>query len=155
MDTEKFRDDVYTITDLLTSRLEENYKPKLNFVRQRLIDLYKENLVKINRSVLELICWSELIFHGYNADVEKPISDILVCDVFGKNDNDSIIVGIETDFTSPEHALGTVDYYTSRIISKISRYSQYSKKFCLATPMVNLLPIPELFLLPPSSRSSE
>mgnify|MGYP006181275017 CR=1 FL=1 len=120
MDTEKFRDDVYTITDLLTSRLEENYKPKLNFVRQRLIDLYKENLVKINHSVLELICSAELIFHGYNVDVEKPISDILVCDIFGKNDNDSIIVEIETGFTPPEHALNTVDYYTARIISKIS-----------------------------------
>ena len=82
MDIEKFRDDVYAITELLSSRLEEKDKPKLNFVRQKLIDLYKENLVKINHSVLELICSSELISQGYDVNVEKSVSDILVCDLF-------------------------------------------------------------------------
>ena len=155
MDVEKFRDDVYAISELLSSRLDENQKPKLNFVRQKLIDLYSENLVKINHSVLELICSSELISHGYNVDVEKPVSDILVCDLFASKGDGETIVEIETGFTPPEHALDTVDYYTARIISKISRYSQYCTKFSLATPIVNVLPIPELFLQSPSTRTDE
>ena len=155
MDVEKFRDDVYAIGELLSIRLDENQKPKLNFVRQKLIDLYSENLVKINHSVLELICSSELISHGYNVDVEKPVSDILVCDLFASKGDGETIVEIETGFTPPEHALDTVDYYTARIISKISRYSQYCTKFSLATPIVNVLPIPELFLQSPSTRTDE
>ena len=155
MDVDKFRDDVYAITELLSSRLSENEKPKLNLVRQKLIELYTENLVKINHSVLELICSSELILHGYDVDVEKSVSDILVCDLFATKASDSTIVEIETGFTPPEHALDTVDYYTARIISKIARYSQYCSKFCLATPIVNVLPIPALFLLSPKDRSTE
>ena len=152
---DKFRDDVYAITELLSSRLSENEKPKLNFVRQKLIDLYTENLVKINHSVLELICSSELILHGYDVDVEKSVSDILVCDLFATKGGDSTIIEIETGFTPPEHALDTVDYYTARIISKIARYSQYCSKFCLATPIVNVLPIPTLFLQSPRTRNTE
>ena len=152
---DKFRDDVYAITELLSSRLSENEKPKLNFVRQKLIDLYTENLVKINHSVLELICSSELILHGYDVDVEKPVSDILVCDLFATKGGDSTIIEIENGFTPPEHALDTVDYYTARIISKIARYSQYCSKFCLATPIVNVLPIPTLFLQSPRTRNTE
>ena len=155
MDVDKFRDDVYTITELLSSRLSENEKPKLNFVRQKLIDLYKENLVKINHSVLELICSAELILHGYDVTVEKNVSDILVCDLFASKGDDSTIIEIESGFTPPEHALDTVDYYTARIISKIARYSQHCTKFCLATPIVNVLPIPALFLVSPKTRTIE
>ena len=74
MDIEKFQDDVYAITELLSEQLDSKDVPKLNFVRQRLIDMYKDNLVKINHSVLELICASELIAHGYFVDVEKSVS---------------------------------------------------------------------------------
>ena len=69
MDIEKFQNDVYAISELLSAQLDEENVPKLNFVRQRLIDMYKENLVKINHSVLEIICASELIAHGYSVDV--------------------------------------------------------------------------------------
>ena len=111
--------------------------------------------MKINHSVLELICSSELISQGYDVNVEKSVSDILVCDLFANKENDTIIVEIETGFTPPEHALDTVDYYTARIISKIARYSQHCTKFCLATPIVNVLPIPSLFLNPPNTRTDE
>ena len=83
------------------------------------------------------------------------MSDILVCDLFASKGDGETIVEIETGFTPPEHALDTVDYYTARIISKISRYSQYCTKFSLATPIVNVLPIPELFLQSPSTRTDE
>ena len=155
MDVEKFQDDVYAISELLSERLDKDDVPKLNFVRQRLIEMYKENLVKINHSVLELICASELITHGYFVDVEKPVSKVLRCDLYGTKDDEDTIVEIETGFTPPEHALDTVDYYAARIVSKIARYSQHCGKFSLATPVVNVLPISELFLLPPNARKKE
>ena len=121
MDLEKFQNDVYEITERLGKNLNDNEIPKLNYVRQRLIDLYRENLVKINHSILELICAANLIRQGYTVDAEKSVSDILVCDIFAKKDDDSAIIEIETGFTPPEHALDTIDYYTARIMSKIVR----------------------------------
>ena len=155
MDVEKFQDDVYSITELLSEHLSPELIPKLNFVRQNLIEYYKKNLVKINHSVLELICAAELISHGFSVDVEKSISDVLVCDLFGKKGDGTTIIEIETGFTPPEHALDTVDYYAARIVSKIARYSKHCGKFSLATPVVNILPISEIFLLPPNTRKSE
>ena len=155
MDLEKFRDDVYTITEKLSKNLNEKDRPKLNYVRQRLIDMYQENLVKINHSVLELICASNLISNGYLVDVEKKLSDILVCDVFATKGDGTIIIEIETGFTPPEHALDTVDYYAARIMSKTARYSQYCSKFALATPVIGLLPISKLFTTSPTARTKE
>ena len=155
MDVEKFQDDVYTITELLSKKLSPELLPKLNFVRQNLIEYYKKNLVKINHSVLELICAAELISHGFTVDVEKSVSDVLVCDLYGKKGDGTTIIEIETGFTPPEHALDTVDYYAARIVSKIARYSKYCGKFSLATPVVNILPISELFLQSPKSRKHE
>jgi hypothetical protein len=155
LDLEKFRDDVYEITQKLSKQLNEDNIPKLNYVRHRLIDMYQENLVKINHSVLELICAATLIAKGYTVDAEKSVSDILVCDIFAKKGDGSVIIEIETGFTPPEHALDTIDYYTARIMSKIARYSQYCSKFSLATPVIGLLPIPKIFLVPPHSRKKE
>ena len=155
MDIEKFQNDVYAISELLSAQLDEENVPKLNFVRQRLIDMYKENLVKINHSVLEIICASELIAHGYSVDVEKSVSNLLTCDIFAAKGENTTIIEIETGFTPPEHALDTVDYYAARILSKIARYSQHCVKFSLATPVVNVLPISKLFLLPPNARKNE
>jgi hypothetical protein len=155
LDVEKFQDDVYSITELLSKHLSPELTPKLNFVRQTLIEFYKKNLVKINHSILELICAAELISHGFSVDVEKSVSNILVCDLFGKKGDEMSIIEIETGFTPPEHALDTVDYYVARIVSKIARYSKYCGKFSLATPVVNILPISDIFLLPPNARKPE
>lgn len=155
MDLEKFRNDVYEITETLSHHLDKNDLPKLNYVRQKLIELYEQNLVKINHSVLELICAANLIKHGYSVDVEKSISDILVCDLFATKGDGTTIVEIETGFTPPEHALDTVDYYAARIISKIARYSRFCSKFSLATPVIGILPIPKLFLYPPNARDKD
>lgn len=152
MDVEKFKDDVYVITDRLASNLQKDDVPKLNYVRQRLIDLYQQNLVKINHSVLELICAANLISNGCVVDVEKQLTDSLVCDVYAKKDNQVSIIEIETGFTPPEHALDTIDYYMSRIVSKIARYSKYCNKFSLATPVIGMLPINKIFLNPSTLR---
>jgi len=143
------------MTELLSEHLQPELTPKLNFVRQNLIEYYKKNLVKINHSVLELICAAELISNGFSVDVEKSISDVLVCDIFGKKGDRTAIIEIETGFTPPEHALDTVDYYAARIVSKIARYSKHCGKFSLATPVVNILPISDIFLLSPNTRKLE
>ena len=152
MDLEKFRNDVYQVTDKLSKNLQETDLPKLNYVRQQLIEMYQKNLVKINHSVLELICASNLIARGHSVEVEKQISDILVCDIFAKKGDGNTIVEIETGFTPPDHAMDTIDYFTARIMSKIARYSKYCTKFSLATPVIGLIPIPKMFLIPPNAR---
>ena len=155
MDLEKFRNDVYEMTKKLSKNLKEHDMSKLNYVRQQLIEMYQKNLVKINHSVLELICASNLISRGYAVDVEKEVSDILVCDIYAKKGGGNTIIEIETGFTPPEHAMDTVDYYAARIISKIARYSQHCSKFSLATPVIGILPISKIFLLPPNARKKE
>ncbi len=87
--------------------------------------------------------------------VEKTISDILVCDVYAEKGNGATIIEIETGFTPPDHALDTIDYYSARIMSKISRYSKYCSKFSLASPVIGILPIPKLFLIPPNARKKD
>ncbi|HEY5735336.1 MAG TPA: hypothetical protein VIS47_02135 [Nitrosopumilus sp.] len=155
MDLEKFRNDVFEMTEKLSKNLNENDVSKLNYVRQQLIGMYKKNLVKINHSILELICASTLISRGYAVEVEKEVTDILVCDIFAKKGGGNTIIEIETGFTPPEHAMDTIDYFSARIMSKIARYSQHCSKFSLATPVVGILPISKIFLLPPNARKKD
>ena len=155
MDLEKFRDDVYEVTEKLSVTLSEEDMPKLNYVRQQLIEMYQKNLVKINHSVLELICAANLIKNGYEVEVEKQISEILVCDLFAKKGDGDTIIEIETGFTPPDHAMDTIDYTTARIMSKIARYSKFCSKFSLATPVMGIIPIPKIFLIPPNARNKE
>lgn len=128
---------------------------RLGFVRNRLVDLYKRNLVKINHSVMELVCAKHLIEFGYSVDVERRLTDILVCDVFASKGDGEAIVEIETGFIPPEHALDPTAYYVARIASKISRYSKHANKFVLATTPVSILPIPNLFRFPVRTRKSD
>ena len=155
MDLEKFRNDVYEMSAKLSKHLKENDVAKLGYVRQQLIEMYQKNLVKINHSILELICATNLISRGYKVEVEKDVSDILVCDLYAKKGGGDTIIEIETGFTPPEHAIDTVDYFAARIISKIARYSQHCSKFSLATPVTGILPISKIFLLPPNARKKD
>lgn len=143
---------MYDITNRLAPQLQKDDLPKLNFVRQRLIDLYQQNLVKINHSVLELICAANLVARGFTVDVEKQLTNSLVCDIYAKKGNHVTIVEIETGFTPPEHALDTIDYYVSRIVSKIARYSKHCNEFSLATPVIGMLPLHRVFLNPSALR---
>lgn len=155
MDLKKFRNDIFEMIDKLSKNLKENDVSKLNYVGQQLIGMYRKNLVKINHSVLELICASTLISRGYVVEVEKDVSEILVCDIYAKKGDGDTIIEIETGFTPPEHAMDTIDYFSARIMSKIARYSQHCSKFSLATPVVGILPISKIFLLPPNARKKE
>jgi hypothetical protein len=130
----------------------EEIVERMNFVKNRLIELYMRNLVKINHSAMELVCAKHLIRYGYKVDVEKQLTDILICDVYAEKGDGAAIVEIETGFIPPEHALDPLSYYAARIASKIARYSKYANQFVLATPPVSVLPIPALFRRPPRDR---
>ncbi len=130
----------------------EEIVERMNFVKNRLIELYMRNLVKINHSAMELVCAKHLIRYGYKVDVEKQLTDILICDVYAEKGDGAAIVEIETGFIPPEHALDPLSYYAARIASKIARYSKYANQFVLATPPVSILPIPALFRRPPRDR---
>jgi hypothetical protein len=130
----------------------EEIVERMNFVKNRLIELYMRNLVKINHSAMELVCAKHLIRYGYKVDVERQLTDILICDVYAEKGDGAAIVEIETGFIPPEHALDPLSYYAARIASKIARYSKYANQFVLATPPVSVLPIPALFRRPPRDR---
>jgi hypothetical protein len=130
----------------------EEIVDRMNFVKNRLIELYMRNLVKINHSAMELVCAKHLIRYGYKVDVEKQLTDILICDLYAEKGDGAAIVEIETGFIPPEHALDPLSYYAARIASKIARYSKYANQFVLATPPVSILPIPALFRRPPRDR---
>jgi hypothetical protein len=153
LDLKSFVDDVTALSDKMSSGEPEENVNRLNFVRTRLIELYQRNLVKINHSAMELVCAKHLIRDGYSIDVEKQLTDILVCDVYATKGDGVAIVEIETGFIPPEHALDPLSYYAARIASKVARYSKHANKFVLATPPVSILPIPCLFRRPPRDRA--
>ena len=130
----------------------EEIVERMNFVKNRLIGLYMRNLVKINHSAMELVCAKHLIRYGYKVDVEKQLTDILICDLYAEKGEGAAVVEIETGFIPPEHALDPLSYYAARIASKVARYSKYANQFVLATPPVSILPIPALFRRPPRDR---
>lgn len=144
--------DVTSISDKMSAGESGEVVARIDFVKNRLIELYKRNLVKINHSAMELVCAKHLIRYGYSVDVEKQLTEILVCDVYAEKGEGIAIVEIETGFIPPEHALDPLAYYAARIASKIARYSKYSNEFVLATTPVSVLPIPALFKRPPRDR---
>jgi hypothetical protein len=143
---------VTSLSSRMSAGESEEILEKMNFVKNRLIELYRRNLVKINHSAMELVCAKHLIRYGYTVDVEKQLTDILICDVYAEKGDGAAIVEIETGFIPPEHALDPLSYYAARIASKIARYSKYANQFVLATPPVSVLPIPSLFRRPPRDR---
>ena len=73
-----------TLSDKMSAGEPEENVERMNFVRTRLIEMNKRNLVKINHSTMELVCAKHLIRYGYSVDVEKQLTDILVCDVYAE-----------------------------------------------------------------------
>jgi len=128
---------------------------RMDFVKFRLIELYKRNIVKINHSAMELVCARHLIRYGYAVDVERQLNDILICDLYATKGEGEAILEIETGFIPPEHALDPLSYYSARVASKIARYSKFANQFVLATPPVSVLPIPKIFRRPPRDRTRD
>jgi len=130
-------------------------REKLERLKRKLVKLHYRGEVKINHSVMELLCAKPLLLRGYEVDVERKINGVLTCDVYGTKGNGSLIVEIETGFVPPEHALDPSTYCRARIASKIARYSNYATKFALGIPPYYIIEIPEVFVKPPRHREIE
>ena len=150
----KFDRDLEILAAKLNRETEADAQVKLNVLKDKLIKLHEENVVKINHSVMELVCAKHLILKGYEMDIERPL-DGLVCDLYGVKGFGSHIVEIETGFIPPSHALDPANYRKSRIASKIIRYGNHSEKFALGVPPYYLLQIPDILVKPPRDRTME
>ena len=127
---------------------------KLDILKDKLIRMHNENVVKINHSIMEMVCAKHLILKGYDVDIERPI-DGLICDLYGVKGFGSHIVEIETGFIPPSHALDPIKYRKSRIASKVIRYGNHSEKFALGVPPYYLLQIPDILVKPPRARTKK
>jgi hypothetical protein len=152
---EKFEQDLTALMSRLTVGVEKEVENKLNILRDWLENLHKENVVKINHSVMELVCAKYLILKGYEVQIEYPLNEILTCDLYSVKGYGNLIVEIETGFIPPEHALYPLTYTSARLASKIIRYSSFAGKFALGMPPHYILPFPSALAKPPRKRTPE
>jgi hypothetical protein len=155
MGDEKFEIDLGNLLTRLIPDKNCSAFTKLDAIKAKLVEMHEQNLVKINHSVMEIICAKDLIMRGYDVDVEHRLEESLVCDLLGIKGGGRAMVEIETGFVPPEHALDPTSFCSARIASKIARYSRFADKFSLASPLYQILPIPPLFLKPPRARERE
>ena len=151
----KFDRDLGILLARLSKNADKETKKKLNGLRDRLIRLNEENVVKINHSVMELVCAKHLILKGYEVDVERPLEGGIICDLYGMKGFGTLIVEVETGFVPPDHALDPATYCKARIASKITRYGNHSEKFALGVPPYYILQIPPALTRPPRGRKPE
>jgi len=153
---EKFEEDLTSLLLKLTQNMkEEGAEENLNRLKDRLIQLHRQNVVKINHSVMELVCAKHLILKGYEVQVEHPLNGGLICDLYAMKGYGNLIVEIETGFIPPEHALDPTTYISARTASKIIRYSNFSSKFALGTPPHYIFQIPPVLAEPSRQRTSK
>jgi hypothetical protein len=150
----KFDRDLEILSAKLNKDTDKNVQKKLNILKEKLIHMHKEHVVKINHSVMEMVCAKHLILKDYEVDIERPVNG-LICDLFGEKGLGSHIVEIETGFIPPSHALDPANYRKSRIASKIIRYGNHSNKFALGVPPYYLLQIPDILVTPPRDRTKK
>lgn len=149
---------------------------QLTIIRDRLVELNRKRLVKINHSVMQVLCAKHLLEQDYEVRIEHPlVGGQLMADLFAirerepKFENDieslliserlglstkkeALVVEIETGYVPPKAALYPIRYRQTRIAAKIARYCRYSHRFGLATPNYHVLQIPEILLKPPELR---
>jgi len=152
---EKFEQDLTVLMSRLTLDVEEEIENKLNRLKGWLINLQKKNVVKINHSVMELVCAKYLILKGYEVQLEYQLNDLLTCDLYSIKGLGNLIVEIETGFIPPEYALTPLTYTSARLASKIIRYNSFAGKFALGMPPHYILPFPPALAKPPRKRTLE
>jgi hypothetical protein len=155
LDVRKFKADLYALANRACKGDDEETLAKVFSVADVLVGLYKKNLVKINHSVLELVCARGLIKYGYDVKVEQRLDKQLVCDIYGKRGDGVLMVEIETGFIPPEAALEPTTYARARIASKIARYSKFAGRFALGTIPSYVLEFSPFFVKPPRFRTNE
>ena len=151
----RFEEDLNVLLARLAVDMEENAKNKLSKLRNDLLKLHRQNVVKINHSVMELVCAKYLILKGYDVQLEYQLSEILTCDLFSTKGYGNLIVEIETGYIPPEHAMDPLTYTAARLASKIVRYSSFAGKFAIGVPPHYVLPLPSLLAAPPRRRAPE
>jgi len=149
---EKFEEDLNLLLIKLAQGASEHTVKQLTQLRDGLIQLHEQNIVKINHSVMELVCAKHLVEKGYDVKVEHPLDDGLICDLYATKGFGGLIVEVETGFVPPEHALDPQTYIEARVASKIIRYSYRAGKFALGLPPHYLLQFPAVFTQPPRAR---
>jgi hypothetical protein len=152
---ERFEQDLTALMSRLTLDVDKEVENKLNMLKDWLVNLQRKNVVKINHSVMELVCAKYLILKGYEVQLEYPLSDILTCDLYSIKGYGNLIVEIETGFIPPEHALFPLTYTSARLASKIIRYNSFAGKFALGMPPHYVLPFPRALAKPPRKRTPE
>src|SRR3990172_10560914 len=151
----RFEQDLSTLMLRLATGMEKEPETKLNNLREWLVKLQKENVVKINHSVMELVCAKYLIQKGYEVQIEYPLNETLTCDLYGIKGMGNLVVEVETGYIPPENALAPLTYTTARLASKIIRYSSFAGKFALGVPPHYILPFPRALAKPPRNRSDQ
>ena len=149
----RFEQDLSTLMLRLAAGIEKESETKLSNLRDWLLKLQKENVVKINHSVMELVCAKYLILKGYDVQLEYGLNDLLTCDLYSTKGYGNLIVEIETGFIPPDHALDPLTYLSARLASKIIRYSSFAGKFALGVPPHYVLSFPNALAKPPRRRT--
>ena len=149
---DRFRDDVETVVGKMRHELDDSEYGKVCDLKDRLLQLNSKNMVKINHSVMELVCAKHLIKNGFEVEVEHSLERVS-CDVYAVKGYGSVIVEVETGFVAPENAMDPLTYLDARIASKITRYSGFANKFILATPPYYIMGIPPALTKPPRFRT--
>ena len=123
-------------------------------LRDSLVEKHRRREVKINHSIMELICAKYLIQNGFQVELEHKLNT-LSTDVYATKGFGNLIVEVETGFVPPENALDPVTYLKTRVASKITRYSAYANKFILATTPYYIMQVPEALVKPPRFRTPQ
>ncbi len=150
----KFIEDIDYVVNKIEDELSQEEYRKILGLRDSLFRMYRERKVKINHSVMELICAKFLVQTGFNVNLEYDLNGIST-DIYAKKGFGSLIVEVETGFVPPTHALDPVNYLRARVTSKITRYSAFANKFILATTPYYIMQIPPSLVKPPRFRTEE
>jgi hypothetical protein len=152
---QKFEQDLTVLLSRLTKDSDKEEENKLNMLKDWLVKLQKENILKINHSVMELVCAKYLLQKGHEVQLEYPLNEILTCDLYAIKGYGNLIVEVETGYIPPENALAPLTYTTARLASKIIRYSSFAGKFALGVPPHYILPFPRPLAKPPRNRTEQ
>lgn len=115
-----FEQDLDILLSRLTSGVSKEAETQLIMLKEWLVKLQSENVVKINHSVMELVCAKYLIMRGYEVQIEYPVNEVLTCDLYSVKGYGNLIVEIETGFIPPDHALDPLTYTSARWPAKLS-----------------------------------
>lgn len=151
---DEFVDDMEETVGRMKEALGPDLYTKMTRLKDMLLKLHAKNLVKINHSIMELICAKHLIEGGFEVEIEHTLNGVS-CDIYAVKGYGSLIVEVETGFVPPEHALDPKGYLSARVASKITRYSGFANKFCLGTPPYYVMQVPQALTKPPRFRTGD